>query len=84
MMNPTETGVRPVTKSRVVSRLCVRGDTIGCERWGGMGGEEPDPAEEESLFCSSASLKSRINERSGQQTTDMSKKSKDRLREPAL
>ena len=54
MMNPTETGVRPVTKSRVVSRLCVRGDTIGCERWGGMGGEEPDPAEEESLFCSSA------------------------------
>ena len=35
--------------SKLISRLCVRGDASGCERCGGMGGEEPDPPEE-SLF----------------------------------
>ena len=48
MLNSTEIGVRPVTKSRVVSRLCVRGDASGCERCGGIGGDDPGPAE--SLF----------------------------------
>ena len=45
MLNSTEMEVRPVTKSRVVSRLCVRGDASGCDRCGGIGGDDAGPAE---------------------------------------